>query len=241
MAILWADNVNTRILDQTQITIGDGGYVEDKSSSGDFKERRLTSFYVPDTFSVVMDFDWLVKDANGMSEFDRFVTWYKYVHQRGTIPFWFSPITRFNILQPENPVNPITGEETLCQYKITSSLKPQKSGFSYRVTMTWEEVYSGPGIIIPESTLAPDKMYVENGHIQFFFNHTPAPGTVNASDFTVSKKLVSDNTFIPITISSMKTDGDVVHIYFNKITEEGTYFIKVVYNGIALNDGLEVR
>lgn len=244
MAISWADNVNRRILDQTTINIGEGGFVEDKSSNGEFSERRLTSLAVPDTFNVVMDFDWENKDENGLSEFDRFVYWYKYVHKRGTNAFWFPEITRFNVNGSINPVNPITGKETYCQYKITSSLKPQKSGFSYRVTMTWVEVYSGPGIIPIQPTLSPDRMIVENGHISFFFNHTPSRDPEHEipkiEDFTVQYKKTDEPEYTTVPLTNMDADGNIEHLFFEPLAS-GIYFIKVVYKGIPLNEMLEVK
>lgn len=242
MAITWADNVNTRILDQTQINIGDGGFVEDKGSNGEFKERRLTSLAVPDTFSVQMDFDWLVKDQYGLSEFDRFVTWYKYVHKRGTKPFWFDSITKFNVNGSINPVNPITGQTEKCQYKITSGLKPVKSGFSYRVTMTWEEVYSGPGILIEPPTLAPDHMLVENGHITLFFNHKPVPDPDHPaiSDFKLSYCLVGETEYTDLEITTLTPDGNIENIYFDELPK-GNYFIKLSYLDMPLIEPLGVK
>lgn len=245
MAISWAQNVNKKILDSTQITIGEGGYVEDKSANGEFEERRLTSLAVPDTFNVVMDFNWLEKDEYGQSEFDRFVNWYKYVHKRGTKPFWFDTITDFDINGAINKINPVTKEESKCQYKITSSLKPVKSGFCYRVTMTWKEVYSGAGILVQQNEIVPDRMTVDNGHIQLYFNHKPivdpdhpAP---SKEDFKLYIKEVNETEYLLENITSVELDGSCENIYFNEIENPGTYFIKVVYKTYPLTDGLEVQ
>lgn len=238
MAISWAENVNQRILDSTQINIGEGGYVEDKASSGEFKERRLTSLSVPDTFSVVMDFDWLEKDVNGLSEFDRFIIWYKYIHKRGTKPFYFPSITKFNVNGSIVRTNPVTKEKELCQYKITSGIKPQKSGFSMRCSMIWEEVYSGTGIYVLPKTCVLDRMIVQNGHIKTYFNITPSKPK-EATDFQIQAKKIADTDYEDIPITAVTNDGNITHIYFDDL-QPSTYFIKVTCEGVTLYDGLEV-
>jgi len=238
MAISWADNVNQKIIDSTQITIGEGGYIEDKSSNGVVSERRLSTLASPDTFNVVMDFDFAELDANGYSEFDRFINWYKYVHKRGTIPFKFPAITRFGIDGPRNPVNPFTGEEQLCWYKITSAAKPQKSGLAMRCSMTWVEVYSGPGITVIPSTLAMDRMIVQNGHIQMFFNHKPAE-PVSEEAFTLEYKLTTDADYTEAAITHMVVDGNRYLFDFDDL-EDGTYFVRLNWNDTNLTEYLEV-
>lgn len=157
--INWAANVNQKVLDSTDFEIGASGYSESKSESGNFSERSLTSIIGIDTYNVVMDFDWLVKDENGDSEFTRFVKWYKYNHKRGINPFWFPSISDFS--QTQSMKN--------CLYKITSSLKPKKSGYSYRVSMTWEEVYSGI-IDVNLSELEIDHIIIESdGRIEIVY------------------------------------------------------------------------
>lgn len=241
MVISWLNSVNRRILDQTQINIGEGGFVEDKSSNGEFKERRLTSLAVPDTFNVVMDFDWLVKDQNGMSEFDRFVYWYKYTHKRGVNPFWFDSITRFGV---NTSIEDTTGlGNGKCQYKITSGLKPQKSGFSYRVTMTWEEVYSGPGIKLDISdTISLDHVNLENGHAYFYMSNVPVE-PLNPSDFKLERKNVeysSEEPWVTIPITSTEVDGDLFNAYFTPITN-ANYFVKLSYKDQSLYETLGVK
>lgn len=161
----WPVNVNTKILDSTTISIGEGGFVEDSSSNG-FKYRRATSLANPNKYQVTMDFDWLTKDANGLSEYDRFVRWFEYKHQYGANPFWFDSITRFSI---NGPVYDGSGNIVQCKYKISSALNCQKSGFSMRVTMTWEEVYVGI-IEIQEDQLVLDRTEGKLGEITLVFS-----------------------------------------------------------------------
>lgn len=137
--ISWRTDVNTKIIDSTTITIGENAWVEDSSANG-YKQRRASSLVNSNKFNVTMDFNWLEKDADGNSEFDRFCNWYKFRHQYGVNPFYFESIERFNI---NGPIIGSDGNPVMCQYKITSAPNFSKSGFCMRCTMTWEEVYSG--------------------------------------------------------------------------------------------------
>lgn len=151
--IRWPANVNRKIIDSTTITIGENAYTENKSDSGNFSDRYLTSLFSPDTYQVVMDFDWQEKDSNGDSEFDRFVKWYKYDEQRGTNAFEFPSLTRFGV-NGSGYYRTELGESSadkryragnsveLSRYRITSALQVQKSGFCFRVTMSWIEVFT---------------------------------------------------------------------------------------------------
>ena len=161
MAVVsWRTDVNKCILDSTTITMGEGGLKEDSSDNG-YKLRRATALASPVKYSVTMDFDWLEKDSDGNSEFDRFQTWYKYRHQYGTNPFWFPNISKFNI---NGTVTNSNGKTQMCQYIITSAPSFSKSGFCMRCTMTWEEVYTG--IIAAEiPSLEYSAIQAENGLI----------------------------------------------------------------------------
>lgn len=239
MAIAWAENVNKKILDSTQIKIGEGGYVEDKGENNSVvKERRLTSLYSPDKFEVQMDFNWLDKDENGMSEFDRFVSWYKYVHQRGVKPFWFPSITKFNTRGPIEKINPITGEKSsLCQYKILSDIKPVKSGFCFRCSMTWEEVYSGPGVIISKSENIPDRLNIENGKVSCFFLY-PIEG-LTSQDFKIEiRNIVGEFSEVPI--NDFNIEKNRADLFFSNLTA-GNYFVKITYNNLSLTEVLGVK
>lgn len=85
----WPVNVNQRILIDTSITEGEGGKVEDQTSNG-HKETRATSLVTPKKYNVKMDFDWggtgsefqYPVDANGRTEYDRFIRWYQFSHQK---------------------------------------------------------------------------------------------------------------------------------------------------------------
>lgn len=240
MVIGWAKNVNKRILDSTSIQIGEGGYVEDKGENNSVvSERRLTSLFSPDKFEVQMDFDWLEKDENGMSEFDRFISWYKYVHKRGVNPFWFPSITKFDTQGPISKRNPITGElSPLCQYKITSGIKPVKSGFSMRCSMTWVEVYCGPGIIIAQPENFPDRIVVENGKVSCFF--LSQIQDISVDDFKLEYKGIADDEFSQLDIINYTTEKNRIDLFYSNLLE-GSYFVKLTYKDIVLTEAIGVN
>lgn len=196
--ISWRTDVNTKILDSTSITVGENAWVEDSSSNG-FKQRRPNSLVNSTKFQVTMDFNWLDKDSNGNSEFDRFVNWYKYRHEYGSNPFYFESISRFNI---NGPIIGSDGNPIMCQYKITSAPQFQKSGFCMRCTMTWEEVYAG--IIqaeIPEFSV--DYINAERGSIYVTYTQIPSevPSPATHEFFyssNITSKNISDYTKINI-------------------------------------------
>lgn len=215
MVIAWAENVNDKILDSTQITIGEGGYVEDKSESGAFTERRLTSLAVPDVFEVIMDFNWEEKDKDGNSEFDRFVNWYKFTHRRGVNPFKFPSITKFNV----------NGSLTTCQYKITGPLKPTKSGFCMRVSMQWKEVYSG-AINVKTPVLKIDHIEAENGTLYVYYNFTPVE-TPSIDNYKLSLTQNLEDSFLDAPLSDIVMDTRLAKMKFNKKSATGPWFARL--------------
>ena len=227
MAVIsWRTDVNTRILDSTTISTGEGGWKEDSSENG-FKQRRAVSLAVPDKYQVTMDFDWLEKDENGNSEFDRFLSWYKYRHMYGTNPFWFESIARFNI---NGPITTEDNKPVMCQYKITSGLSFSKSGFCMRCTMTWEDVYTG--IVqakIPSSEI--DHLEAENGKLYIIYSNTPDEyPSPTSNSFYYSKNLESTDLsdFTKFEISRTELSGSK-GIFYTTSLESGTY--KIVLDG----------
>lgn len=185
--ISWRTDVNTKILDSTSITIGENAWVEDSSSNG-YKMRRAKSLVNSNKFQVTMDFNWLDKDKNGDSEFDRFCNWYKFRHEYGSNPFYFESIERFNI---NGPVLASDGNPLMCQYVITSAPSFQKSGFCMRCTMTWEEVYSGI-IQVNTPTFAVDALLAERGKLYLTFTAIPEEiPNIETFDFFRTNKLTS--------------------------------------------------
>lgn len=239
----WPQCVNKRILDTTSFTIGDGGYTEDKADSGAFAERALSTLFSPDTFEVQMDFSYMEKrDDNGrlidelsdewdsaLSEYERFVKWYKYDHKRGVNPFIFPKISRFN-------VNDLDGNRPFCQYAITSALKPSKSGYCMRVSMTWKEVFSGI-IQILDITAELDVINAQNkasrGILEAYYSASVSSSDCIATKCVLSYKAVSEETWTDLEITDVRKQGKVCYVYYDKITEAGEYIMRFSDNGGA--------
>lgn len=135
----WPTDVNSIILDSTTVSIGEGATIEETLQSGGKKRTRLASTAIPDRFSVTMDFDFIKRDANGLTEKDRFLNWLKYKHKYGANPFEFKSILIGSREQKSN--------EVMTYYKISPGVSMQKSGFCMRTTMTWEEDIVGSIVI----------------------------------------------------------------------------------------------
>lgn len=224
----WPNNVNQRILQETGITEGENGFAEDSTSNG-YKQRRATSLTTGKKYAVKMDFDWggqgsefqFPVDKNGLTEYDRFIKWYKYVHQKGAKPFWFPSITKDSIDNLHS--NEYAG---MCLYQITSSLQEQNSGYSMSISMTWEEVYSGI-INMPSQEFELKEVIGRNGKANVKF--TDIPSTVPlVNDFTVLCS-VNDGESKNLKISSVSCSNDTAALSFEAISFSGYADITVTY------------
>lgn len=240
----WATLVNKRILDTTTFTIGQDGYEEDKSSSGNYKERSLSSLFVPDQYNVQMDFSYIEKrDDNGklipenspkwdnaLSEYDRFIKWYKYDHKRGVNPFCFPSIAKFN-------VNDVEKNRPMCQYRITSAISPQKLGYCMRISMTWEEVFSGI-IEIPDTTVVLQDLQCKLGTKRATaiaqYSATVTSEYCVPSQCTLSYKKNTDNDWTDVDILDSAKQGKTAYLYFTAPTESGIYTLR-------FNDGTTIK
>ncbi len=173
--ITWPTNVNTNVLDSTVIEIGKG-YVEDSSSNGAFSNRRLSSLAMPESYTVVMVFDWNTKDSDGYSEFDRFIRWYKYTHYRGVNPFEFPSISKFET----------NGTTEVSYYRITGDLSITKSGLAFQVSMKWTE-WITEAISIPEETCIVNYISADPTDTEqyIYVNYTSVKSTIpSTTDIT---------------------------------------------------------
>lgn len=213
--LLWADFVNKKILDSTTISAGTGGVIEDSQESG-AKRRRLASSAVADVFAVTMDFDWLEKDSQGFSEYDRFMRWYKYSHKRGTVPFSFPSITKFNT----------QGSLVDSLYLIISEPQAQKSGFSMRVTMTWREYFTG----VVEVSLSDREITNISGtskYLRVYYNQDITSDTIFSRNFQMAV-IDSGTAGTPTNLSEnyfkgYLTEDNHTDFYFTTELTEGAY------------------
>lgn len=146
MAVLnytgWPVDVNKIILEQSSIKYGQNALKTDELENG-HKRSRKRGYYVPDVYSIVMEFDWVNKKEDGKTEYQRFIEWYKYTHEYGAIPFEFPQIgysAHTGILVYDSQEEAYFPVE---YYKITSEVEGNKSGDCIQIKMTWETVYGG--------------------------------------------------------------------------------------------------
>lgn len=206
MYIEWEPNVNKIILDNAEIQMGENATVSDSLENGD-KRKRLALTFVPDTYSVTMDFDWVHEIADGLTEKDLFIQWYKYKHKYGVNPFKFPSI----ILGPSR--------SKYSYYTIENAVRGVKHGDYERFTLTFKEYYSG-AIEITE-VCQVDHVEVENG--TFYITLTTVPASGKEKDFENVSVTKNEKTFT-LNNKQFFYDGDkTVRMTFDKLTEPGIY------------------
>lgn len=215
----WPSNVNQKVLSDTTIITGDGGFKEDKSDNG-WSQRRANSFIYPDKYNVVMDFDWEIEDINGMTEYNRFLNWYKFISANGANVFEFPSINK--------QLN-INGSAKMCHYKITSPLNQTESGSCMRITMTWEEVFSG---YIEASFHQPTIQSITreaNGKclLTYYGGLSVIPPT---GEIILKRKVNSSSSSSSVTIPVQTTHfvrDDIVRITYEPISVSGEWLVYV--------------
>lgn len=229
----WPSGVNQFISDETTIDTAEGGIVEDSNSNG-YKDRRANSLALGNTYPVVMYFNWdgfsktYPSDINGLTEYDRFDRWYKFVHKRGTKPFWFPSITKQNIdvlTQFNSDGRPLTTQMAL--YRITSAPKYSKSGLDMKATMTWEEVFSGSIEIQKDARVYDDDPFSVENHIAYIKYINPPMSTPALDKLSVKYRLNtktdwSDEKIVRVV---MKGNTLVMHLE-DKNIPKGSYVYK---------------
>lgn len=228
----WAADVNQLISDETTFSMGDGGRVKDSTSSG-YEEERSTALAYPDKYKVVMYFDWggagsefqTPIDANGYTEYDRFIRWYKFKTNNGANPFWFPSITK----SPMDNITP-NSDNKMSLYKIDSGLQISKSGYSMKVSMDWKEVYSGV-IQMPTMTLEVIRIEASNGRLDVICNQIPySIPTVTNFDLYV-KQASSQSWGDAVEVTFIKQKDRVIQMSFPEQEAGFTYEVKLVPKG----------
>lgn len=209
----WAKNVNKVIIDSTTVNIGENAVVEDELETGK-KKRRVRMSNVPDKFEVTMDFDWFQKDNDGLTEKDRFLSWFKNVHKYGCNPFEFPTICA-------GSGSPVGTNEW---YRITSGIKGQKSGLSMRVTMTWETVYNGI-INVSNPVLEIDHIESYADHCDIILKQQPP---VEPTSQTWQIKIYKGATLVASSFNRFYFDSyRTAVMYYPEITETGLYTVVI--------------
>lgn len=163
----WSSHCNRIILDSTSITIGKNATRQSELEFGN-KRSLLKSMFIPDEYSVTMEFEWDKTDEYGKSELQYFYEWYKYKHKYGTIPFEFPKI----LYSPNSGIKPqddIFQYNSVEFYKITSAIEGSKSGSKVQIKMTWETVYGGV-ISIEEPEPTVNFIEATTSHLDIFYS-----------------------------------------------------------------------
>lgn len=231
--IEWALGVNRTVTNETTPSIGENALISDKSENGN-EMSRLTASNSPDNFSVSMWFSHSTQDSfyrnhtdadgNHITEWDAFLTWFKYVAQMGTIPFYFADI------------NDPTGKKKAI-YKIKSNGLPkgQTHGDKVKCQMTWVEVFNG-SITIPEQHLISDTIDLTNGQIEFRFLEPLTDSDLDIDDTNFSASYEYGETFEELSdrgnlvIHGFDFDGyKSALLYFDEFRNAGVYRITVTF------------
>ena len=238
MYIGWATNVNKIILDSTNITVGENATVKDTLETGGKKRTRLTCANPSDKYAVTMTFNFVDKDDEGLTELDRFYTWYKWRHKYGVNPFQF-PAILINSNREQGysteTVEHITqrilnGDDSLPlpdyeYYCITSAVEGSKSGHDLQLRMTWE-TYATDAFVIADDLSAIDHIKAENGFVDVVLTSTP---TTEPSKDTWQVYITALGSLEELeTINICIFDGSVTaRLFFDKKTTLGTYIVRV--------------
>lgn len=233
MYIGWAVNVNKEIIDSTTISVGTGATVEDSLETGGQKKKRLICANPPDRYNVTMAFNCVEKGNDGLTELERFYSWYKWQHCYGVNPFVFPAIlinsNRQQGMSQEDvdyivfriahgdPNARLPDNE---YYIITSAVEGSKSGNHLQLTMTWETYATGV-LNIAADTSEVDRISAENGYVDVYLTSTPT------FEPTVDTWTMKINDVVT-TPTYCYFDGDVkVRLYFTPKTTAGTYTVEI--------------
>lgn len=231
MYIGFATNVNKIIIDSTSVTVGESATVTDSLETGGQKKRRLVSANPPDKYNVIMAFDFVEEDADGLTELERFYSWLKYEHCYGVNPFEFPAILINSNRQKgesqesiEHIIERIANGDTSARlpdkeyYAITSAVEGNKSGNSLEVKMTWE-TYATGAFSIPNNNIEVDHITAYNGYVDVVQTATPT------SEPTTATWPMTINNVSETVIASV-FDGDVTtRYYFTPKTTAGSYAV----------------
>ena len=220
----WATGVNQEILNETNGTVGEGAVTVHQRETGG-SSSILNSSSVPEQFAVTMlfDNDPLNEDANGRTEYERFVLWFERISKYGTIPF------EFPVLTHSDPTQTTAG---MARYKIPEGkFSWSANGCYVKVTMKWEQVFYKAFIIKNYEPEMLTSLICSNGNIEVNFSSNM---TINPTfeQFTIEIKKDSKQSEI-ITLSGlyMLNEGLSTVFKFDKFSQNGTYFVTVKFNG----------
>ena len=219
----WPTKVSQVILSDTSISMGEEATNTDSLQSG-VKRTELKGGYIPDKYSVVMEFEWEapLEAGTDKTEYQRFCEWYKYEHKYGSVPFYFPKILyspQSGLKSLDEPNKP----EVYEYYKITSGISnAQRSGSKMRISMTWETVFGGTVQIGPETPAVNPNLALTKNTADVVFTVEPS-SIPNQNNFSLKDITDGDNT--PIAITGFAYQDGTARMWFNDLTA-GTHTLE---------------
>lgn len=229
----WPVNVNRRIIDSTNVTVGEGAVITEQIEGSPNNRRRMLCANPPDKYSVTMHFNCYDKDESGLTEKDRFFNWYKGIHKYGTVPFEFPSILfNSNLKESYDTEEVARGKIPFYEkYIITSAVSGQKHGFDVEVTMTWETFATGI-YEVPYTKSVVDAIEFHNGYAIVSLANVgkTVPITENFS-------VEMDDVACKYGVYSNETDSTFVYVIYPKITDDNSHTVKITLSNLTSEEG----
>ena len=234
----WPTQVNRRIIDQTNVTVGEGATITDAIEGSPKQRRRVVCANPADKFSVIMHFDCYERFTHyedgtevpvthpdyNTTEKDRFFRWYKNLHKFGTVPFEFPAILwNSNMKESFDEDEVARGHVPFNEhYIITSAVEGAKHGFDIEVKMTWETFATG---IYEVPYDEPSVLEVEfhNGYAVVLLENECTTTPVS-TDF----RLYIDDNSTSLSLYNADKDSVTFYITYNKFTS-GEHNARLVF------------
>lgn len=251
----WPSYVNRRIIDSTNVTVGEGGVIAEAIEGSSKTKRRVTEFNTPDKYSVTMHFDcyqklYVYEDGSpipntdplyGTTEKERFFNWFKGVHKYGTVPFDFPAILwNSNAQESFNEDEVARGAiPTNEYYIIESAAEGTKHGDMIAVTMTWK-TFSTNEYEVEEEIAYVNSIDIHDGYAIVHLDGTPVT-TPSSANFSVTigssssgisvYPMTGDSSSFFLVYSKVASDGQTVTITLHELDGSSPSFSKNVNKG----------
>lgn len=226
----WPSNVNRAIIDETNVSVGEGATITDSIEGTTKQKKRVTVMNPADKFNVTMHFDCYERFTHyedgtevpvthpdyNTTEKDRFFRWYKNLHKFGTVPFEFPSILwNSNMRESFSEEEILRGQVPYLEhYIITSAVEGNKLGNSIAVKMTWETYATGI-YEVPYNEPFIDSVEFHNGYAIVLLENESTHAPVS-NNFQVTM----DGNVVPASVYNSDKDSTTFYIVYPKVTSE---------------------
>lgn len=237
----WPSNVNRAIIDETNVSVGEGATITDSIEGTTKQKKRVTVMNPADKFNVTMHFDSYkrfthYKDGTEVpvthpdyntTEKDRFFRWYKNFHKFGTVPFEFPAILwNSNMRESFSEEEILRGQVPYLEhYKITSAVEGNKLGDSVAVKMTWETFATGV-YEVPYDEPVVDSIEFHDGYAIVLLENEPMTAPVSLQfEVLMDEKVVSHSLY------NSDSGATTFYIVYPKVTS-GSHNVEIKLKNI---------